>query len=149
MTDYKVKIYISIPTYAEIISLPVLEVQVNFQIKLTWCLLLMVPMNFHIFIFSRDTESILTKFGWKFYDFFNLLNKRSFLKQIYIIETRDLVFYQKIAPEIYILKGKLVFIQKFKTMGSQIGHVINYLNISFIAPFVSILLQDDDVFPKN
>lgn len=49
----------------------------------------------------------------------------------------------------YILKGKLVFIQKFKTMGSQIGHVINYLNISFIAPFVSILLQDDDVFPKN
>lgn len=49
----------------------------------------------------------------------------------------------------YILKGKLVFIQNFKTMGSQIGHVINYLNISFIAPFVSILLQDDDVFPKN
>lgn len=133
MTDYKVKIYISKPTYAEIISLPVLKVQVNFQIKLTWCLLLlMVPMNFHIFIFSRDTESILTRFGWKFYDFFNLLNKRSFLKQIYIIETRDLVFYQKIAPEIYILKGKLVFIQKFKTMGSQIGHVINYLNISFI-----------------
>lgn len=35
MTDYKVKIYISKPTYAEIISLPVLKVQVNFQIKLT------------------------------------------------------------------------------------------------------------------
>lgn len=145
MTDYKVKIYISKPTYAEIISLPVLKVQVNFQIKLTWCLLLlMVPMNFHIFIFSRDTESILTRFGWKFYDFFNLLNKRSFLKQIYIIENRDKSSIKKLH-----LKGKLVFIQNFKTMGSQIGHVINYLNISFIAPFVSILLQDDDVFPKN
>lgn len=143
MTDYKVKIYISKPTYAEIISLPVLEVQVNFQIKLTWCLLLlMVPMNFHIFIFSRDTESILTRFGWKFYEFFNLLNKRSFLKQIYIIESRDCTW------NVYI-KRKIGVHSKFKTMGSQIGHVINYLNISFIAPFVSILLQDDDVFPKN
>lgn len=36
------------------------------------------------------------------------------MKQIYIIETRDLVFYLKIAPEMYILKGKLVFIQNLK-----------------------------------
>lgn len=48
-----------------------------------------------------------------------------------------------------ILKGIFGVHSKFKTMGSQIGHVINYLNFSFIAPFVSILLQDDDVFPKN